>query len=144
MISFAKIDTTKLVLWGVGGLIVYIAIKNAKASITDAAGAAGDFAVNALPYTNPITAPIALAYDLGGYISEKVKPSTTTGVKLTNNFNYYLKIHGGIDVYLAKKQSGTFSGKPYDANVDYKAIYNNQSGYGITDMLTLKPLRDLF
>ncbi len=71
---------------------------------------------------HPLEALGALAGSVVG-----IEPEVTGGTQLTDNFNYYILLNGGIDKYLQQKRAGTFTGAPYDSAIDYKKQLQNKS-----------------
>jgi hypothetical protein len=107
-----KIDKINPNLILVGVALAFVAYKIKQAIKSDAADTLKE------GLKNPISALGAFAGSLVG-----IEPTIQGGTQLTENFDYYIKLQGGIDKYIADKKNGTFTGKPYDQNIDYKKLY---------------------
>lgn len=56
-----------------------------------------------------------------------IEPTFSGGAKFTENFDYYIKLNGGVEAYTMAHKNGTFKGAPYDKNIDYKTKYQQKT-----------------
>lgn len=52
-----------------------------------------------------------------------IEPTVQGGTEITDNYNYYLLLNGGMDAYIAAHQDGTWSGDSFNDSIDYKKRY---------------------
>lgn len=74
---------------------------------------------------HPITALAAL-FKTDAQLQADIKANNPNGAYLTQNYQNYIDLNGGIDAYTAAHRNGTFKGAPYDANIQYqKPVFKN-------------------
>lgn len=52
-----------------------------------------------------------------------IDPKIQGGTEITENYNYYLLLNGGMDAYIEAHQNGTWDGEPFYNEKDYKKLY---------------------
>lgn len=112
--QFSKINTNMLIAGGVVIGLGYWFFKKASNSDTIATLKEG--------LTHPLDALLATAKNAVG-----IDVTVKGGTELTENYNYYILLNGGMDKYISDHQKGTWTGAPYYPEKDYKTLYFNKT-----------------